>query len=78
MHPPTGRLLDGGAGPAQELLKLPLAAAAGLARDDQIEAGHERNELAATAGLGTGILGNALTAATAPEMWRLQEAIRSC
>ena len=45
-------LEDGRAGPAEVFFKRPIAAAAGLARDDQVEARHEGDQLAARAGLG--------------------------
>src|SRR5438067_10023047 len=53
------------AGPAQVFLKLPLAAAAGLARNDQVEAWHKRDELPAGAGLGARVGGDAFGASTA-------------
>ena len=46
---------DRRAGPAQEFLVLPVAAAARLAGDDQVEARHEGDQLASGAGLGAGV-----------------------
>ena len=53
---------DGRASLAEVFFKLPLSAAAGLARDDQVEARHERDQLASGAGLGSGVGGDSATA----------------
>src|SRR5512133_3572027 len=60
-----GCLHGGGAGTAQVFFESPVTTAAGLARDDQVEAGHKCDELATGAGLFAGISRNALAAATA-------------
>ena len=52
-------------GPAEVFLVLPIAAAAGLAGDDQVEARHEGDQLAAGAGLGAGVGRDALAAPAA-------------
>ena len=59
------RVDDGRAGLTEVFLILPIAAAAGLAGDDQVEARHERDQLASGAGLGAGVGRNPLTAPAA-------------
>ncbi len=56
---------NGGTGSSEILLKLPITAAAGLPRDDEIAAWYECDELTTTAAFRTSICGNALTAAAA-------------
>src|SRR5258708_7859803 len=50
---------------AQIFLKLPFATASGLARHDEVQAGHEGDELSATTGLGARVGRNASAAAAA-------------
>jgi len=67
MHRSQRHLLlkHSGAGSLQILSVLPIAAVAGLSRDNQIEAGNESDQLTARAGLIAGISGNTFTAGSA-------------